>query len=53
MKNGFHQITPQQYAKGRKISCEAVTKRIRANKPLKGVIKVERFGRFYLLTVKK
>jgi len=47
------QITPVQYAKRRKISLQAVTKRLRAEKPLKGVSKVEKFGRFYLLTLEK
>lgn len=45
-------ITPSQYAAKRGITLQAVTKAIRNNNNLPDVIKIERFGRFYLLTVK-
>ena len=45
-------ITPSQYAKEMGISLQAVTKRIRDGKKLKRITKIEKFGRFYLLTFK-
>ena len=46
-------ITPSEYAKMRGITLQAVTKRIRDNRSLNGVSRVEKFGRFYLLTITK
>lgn len=45
-------ITPSQYARKRRITLQAVTKQLRKGLKPKGVKKVERFGRFYLLTEK-
>lgn len=39
------------YAKNMGISPQAVTKQIRANKPLKNVKKVLNFARFYVLVI--
>lgn len=44
-------LTPKQYADKRKISLQAVTKAIREKHNLPSVVKVEKFNRFYLLTV--
>lgn len=46
------QITPKSYAEKRGITLQAVTKMIREKNSLPDVIKIEKFGRFYLLTVK-
>lgn len=46
-------ITPSEYAKKQGISLQAVTKKIRSGVQLKGISKIEKFGRFYLLTTKK
>lgn len=46
-------ITPSEYAKRQGISLQAVTKKIRSGVQLKGISKIEKFGRFYLLTTKK
>lgn len=48
----MNQITPKQYAAKRGITLQAVTKMIRDKNRLPDVIKIEKFGRFYLLTVK-
>jgi hypothetical protein len=45
------QITPSQYAEARKITLQAVTKAIREKNALPDVISIEKYGRFYLLTV--
>lgn len=46
-------ITPSEYAKKQGISLQAVTKKIRDGIELKGISKIEKFGRFYLLTQKR
>jgi hypothetical protein len=46
-------LTPKEYASKRRISLSAVTKAIRLKHRLPGIRKVEKYGRFYLLTVKK
>jgi hypothetical protein len=45
-------MTPKEYATKRGITLQAVTKAIRVGSGMPSVIKVENFGRFYLLTVK-
>jgi hypothetical protein len=50
-KKKIEQLTPSQYAELRNISLQAVTERIRDGKEMPGVIKVNKFGRFYLLDV--
>lgn len=45
------QITPKQYADQRGIRLQSVTKMIRSKGKLPGIAKIEKFGRFYLLTV--
>ena len=45
-------ITPSEYAEMRGITIQAVTKAIRKKHYLPGVEKVEKYGRFYLLTIK-
>ncbi len=45
-------ITPSQYAKKKGITLQAVTQKLRDGKQLDGISKVEKFGRFYLLTTK-
>jgi hypothetical protein len=44
-------MTPSEYAKLRNITLSAVTKQIRQSADLPSVSKIEKFGRFYLLTV--
>lgn len=44
-------IDVQQYAKINNVSPQAVTKLLRANKPLKGVKMVLKFSRFYVLVM--
>lgn len=44
-------ITPSEYAKLRGISLSGVTEAIRKQWSMPGVSSVEKFGRFYLLTV--
>ena len=46
-------LTVEQYAKRRQMSPQAITQAIRKKNLLPDVAKVERFGRAYLLTVKK
>lgn len=46
-------ITPKEYAEKRGITLQAVTKAIREEKKLPGIKKIEKFGRFYLLTLNK
>jgi len=46
-------LTPKQYAEEKGITLQAVTKKLRDGKKLEGISKVEKFGRFYLLTKKK
>jgi hypothetical protein len=46
-------ITPSQYAAKRCITLRAVTKMIREKNNLPGVSKIEKFGRFYLLSESK
>lgn len=46
-------ITAKEYAEKRGISLQAVTKAIRVKNNMPGVKKVEKFGRFYLLTLCK
>ena len=43
-------MTPSEYAQKMGISLQAVTKKIRDGKPLYRVSKIEKYGRFYLLT---
>jgi hypothetical protein len=50
-KKKIEQLTPKQYAELRDISLQAVTERIREGLEMPGVIKVNKFGRFYLLNV--
>jgi predicted transcriptional regulator len=47
----YKKMTPAEYAKARGITLQAVTKAIREGHTLPHVKKVEKFGRFYLLTV--
>lgn len=47
------QVTTAQYAKMRGITSSGVTKAIRENRKMPNVEKVEKFGKFYLLTLKK
>lgn len=49
---GKVKITPKEYADKRNISLQAVTNAIRNDYALPSVVKVEKFGRFYLLTVR-
>lgn len=44
-------LTPQEYAKLRGITAQAVTKQIRNGKALRGISEVQSYGRFYLLKV--
>ena len=44
-------ITPSEYAKLRGISLQGVTEAIRKEWSMPGVSSVEKFGRFYLLSV--
>lgn len=46
-------LTPSQYAELRGITLQAVTEAIRKGWQLPNVTKIEKFGRFYLLTVKQ
>lgn len=50
-KKKTEQLTPKQYATIRKISLSAVTDAIREGWQMPGVVKVAKFGRFYLLDV--
>jgi hypothetical protein len=50
-KKKIEQLTPTQYAELRGISLSAVTDAIRQGWEMPGVIKVNKFGRFYLLDV--
>jgi predicted transcriptional regulator len=45
-------ITPKEYAAMQGITLQAVTKALREGRKLEHVLKVEKFGRFYLLTIK-
>lgn len=45
-------VTPSEYAKLKNITLSGVTKALREKRKLEGVTKVEKFGRFYLLTLK-
>jgi hypothetical protein len=45
-------VTAKEYAESRGISLQAVTKAIRMNHSLPNVKKIEKFGRFYVLTIK-
>ena len=45
-------VTPSEYAKLKKITLSGVTKALREERKLQDVTKVEKFGRFYLLTLK-
>ena len=44
-------ITPSQYAKKKKWTSRNVTKHLQKGTLLNGVIKVTKYGRFYLLEV--
>ncbi|MCK8493777.1 hypothetical protein M0L20_18065 [Spirosoma sp. RP8] len=44
-------MTPKEYAEMRSISLSAVTKQIRQGADIPYVKKIEKFGRFYLLTI--
>jgi Fic family protein len=44
-------ITPTEYAKMRGCTLQNVTKQIRKGKSLPYVIRVKKFGRFYLLEI--
>lgn len=46
-------ITPTQYADAKGITLQAVTKRIREKKKLEHVVRITKYGRFYILQVKK
>lgn len=46
-------ITPKQYADMKGITLQAVTKMIREKGTLPDAQKIEKFGRFYLITIKK
>ena len=46
-------ITPIEYAAERGITLQAVTKMIRDKGTLPGISKIEKFGRFYVLTKKR
>jgi hypothetical protein len=46
-------ITPSEYAQMQGVTLSAVTKALREGRKLENVLKVEKFGRFYLLTIKK
>lgn len=50
-KKKTEQLTPKQYAELRSISLSAVTDAIRKGWTMPGVIRVNQFGRFYLLDV--
>ena len=50
-KKKIELLTPQQYADKRGITLSAVTERIREELEMPGVIKVTKFGRFYVLDV--
>jgi hypothetical protein len=50
-KKKIEQLTPQQYADKRGITLSAVTLRIREQLEMPGVVKVNKFGRFYILDV--
>lgn len=43
-------ITPKEYAAACNVTLQAVTAKIRSKKKLEGIKKIEKFGRFYLLT---
>ncbi len=45
-------ITPSEYAELKKMTLSGVTKAIRQGRKLDGIAKIEKFGRFYLLTLK-
>lgn len=44
-------ITPSEYAKSQKCTVQNVSKKIRTGSDLKDVIKINSYGRFYLLEV--
>lgn len=46
-------MTVKEYAKSRGVTVQAVTKAIRENRKLPGIIRVEKYGRYYLLIWKK
>ena len=50
-KSKTKDLTPTQYAKLRDISLSAVTEAVRRGWQMPGVVKVKKFGRFYLLKV--
>lgn len=46
-------MTVKEYAKLRGITVQAVTKAIRDGRKLPGIVRVEKYGRYYLLIGKK
>ena len=44
-------MTPKEYAQSRAITLSAVTKQLRKGAAMPNVLKIEKFGRFYILTV--
>jgi hypothetical protein len=50
-KKKIEQLTPKQYADYRGVSLSSVTECIRRQWNLPAVIKVQKFGRFYVLEV--
>lgn len=49
----YEEMTPTQYAEKVGLTLNAITKALREKRTLTGVMKVNKFGRFYVLKVDK